>query len=362
MTENTEVTLISLGWSHFFQQQLESDEYELIPARVCRQDINQYLLMSERGRLTGILPGRLRREAYSKADLPTVGDWVLVSSIDAGEAGTVQIERLLERKSRFSRQEAGETVDEQVVAANVDTVFIVSGLDDDFNASRIERYLLLSRDSGALPVILLNKADICDRLDQSLSDLRPVAGSTPFHVISALEDEGLDDIRQYIGEGSTCALMGSSGVGKSTIINVLLGYDRFETGAVRDSDSRGRHTTTFREMVEIPSGGLIIDTPGMRELQVWGDVNSLSRSFEDIEEIAMGCRFRDCQHHTEPGCAIASAIESGELDQDRLERYRKLGRELAHLEGQQDAAARAEKKQERKRFARLIRNKPDKRD
>ena len=314
------------------------------------------------GELKGLLPGRLRHEAYSKADLPTVGDWVLTSSIAGGESDTVQIERLLDRKSRFSRQEAGESVDEQVIAANIDTVFIVSGLDEDFNPPRLERYLLLCRDSGALPVIILNKADICEDVEDKLDQLRPILRGTPFHVISAKLEDGLDEIYGYISEGTTCALIGSSGVGKSTIINGLLGYDRFETGAVREADSKGRHTTTFRELVVLPEVGLVIDTPGMREIQMWGDVSQLGGTFDDIEELALACKFSDCLHKGEPGCSVIAAIDSGELEPDRLERYRKLGRELAHLEEQQNAAARAEKKQERKKFARLIRNRPDKRD
>lgn len=356
------VDVHKIGWSHFFQQQIGPSEADCLPARVYRQDINQYHLYAETGKLKGILPGRMRQDAYSKAALPTVGDWVLTSAIPGGEPDTVQIERLLERKSRFSRQKAGEDIDEQVVAANIDTVFIVSGLDDDFNPARLERYLLICRDSGALPVVLLNKADICTDLDEKLDSLRPVCRDTPCHVVSALEGEGLDEIRKYISEGNTCALIGSSGVGKSTLINGLLGYDRFETGSVREVDSKGRHTTTFREMVLLPDSGLIIDTPGMREIQMWGDTSQLSQSFDDIEELALTCRFTDCKHESEPGCAVNEAIESSQLDEDRLSRYRKLERELSHLEQQQDAAARAEKKQERKRFARLLRTRPDKRD
>lgn len=356
------MNLQELGWNHFFQQQIEVSDLELKPARVYRQDVNQYLLITEHGLLTGTLPGRFRKTALSKADLPTVGDWVLVSTIEGGEEHAVQIERLLDRKSKFSRQEAGETIDEQVVAANIDIVFIVSGLDDDFNAARIERYLLLSRDSGALPVILLNKADVCSELEKRLDELAPVAMGTPVHVISATDKQGLDNVRSYLQSGSTCALMGSSGVGKSTIINSILGFDRFETGAVREGDGKGRHTTTFREMVEVPGGGLIVDTPGMRELQIWGDSASLESTFDDIRELAQQCRFNDCRHESEPGCAVSEAIESGSLDLLRLERYRRLQSELIHLASQQSAAARSAQKQNRRKFSKSIKNRPTKRD
>ena len=356
------MNLTELGWSHFFQQQIDIDEMSLIPARVTRQDINQYHLLSAEGELTGILPGRFRQQALSKGDLPTVGDWVLVSHIVGGEAGNVQIERLLERKSKFSRKEAGEVVDEQVVAANIDHVFIVSGLDDDFNPNRIERYLLLSWDSGALPVIVLNKADLCEDLDERLDALASITGGAPVHIVSAAEGEGIDALQPYLAPGSTCALMGSSGVGKSTLINRLLGYNRFETGAVREADSKGRHTTTFREMTQVPDGGMIIDTPGMREIQLWSDSVSLSGSFEDIEQLALSCRFSDCAHQSEPGCAVKAAIDAGELESDRLQRYEKLLREFAHLDAQESAASRAQRKQEFRRFTKLIRNRPDKRD
>ncbi|MDA0978306.1 MAG: ribosome small subunit-dependent GTPase A [Proteobacteria bacterium] len=356
------MTLTDLGWSHFFQQQVEPDEADLIPARVWRQDINQYHLVSADGELSGTLPGRFRQSALSKADLPTVGDWVLVSPIPGGEQGQVQIERLLDRKSRFSRKEAGDVVDEQIVAANIDTVFIVSSLDDDFNVNRLERYLLLSQDSGALPVIVLNKADICEDLEERLEALGHVTRGTPVHVVSAKDNAGVDIIKDYVGPGSTCALLGSSGVGKSTLINRLLGYDRFATGEVRETDSKGRHTTTFREMAMLPDGGMVIDTPGMRELQLWSNTTALEGTFDDIETLAMNCRFSDCQHQSEPGCAVKQAVASGELNAERLARFEKLQREVAHLVSQEDVAARTQRKQEFRRFSKLIRNRPDKRD
>ncbi len=356
------VDITELGWNHFFQQQLVEEDPSCKPARVVRQDMNQYHLLGNDGRLSGVIPGRVRKAALSKADLPTVGDWIIYRKIEGGEAGTVQIEKCLERKSKFSRKEAGDVVDEQVVSANIDTVFIVSGLDDDFNPNRIERYLLLSWDSGAIPVIVLNKADLCDNLESRLKELETISMGAPVHVMSALDKAGTEALLEYVQPGTTCAFMGSSGVGKSTLINLLLGYERFETGEVREEDGKGRHTTTFRELVLTESGAMIIDTPGMREIQVWADSAALSQTFDDIEEIAMGCKFNDCQHDKEPGCAIHAAIEDNSLDAGRLDRYYKLKREVEHFESQQTVASRAAKKQEWKRFSKLLKKRPDKRD
>jgi len=359
------LNLNELGWSNFFQQQLNPEDLEFLPARVIRQDTNQYHLLSEQGKLIGVLPGKLRQEALSKADLPTVGDWLVVSYIEGDEPDRVQIEKRLERKSKFSRKEAGEVQDEQVVASNIDTVFIVSALDRDFNLHRIERYLLLSWTSGAQPVLVLNKSDVCKNIDKKTGDLKVIAMDSPIHVMSAKDNIGLDQLRPYITTGSTCAFLGSSGVGKSTIINELLGYEKFDTGEVRSVDSRGRHTTTFREMVRASGGGMIIDTPGMREIQLWADNVSLSHSFQDINLLAASCKFTDCRHKTEPGCSITKAISKGVLDSDRLERYFKLERELEQFARQQNAAARigkTGKKQQYKRSTTLPGNRSGKRD
>ena len=354
------MTLVELGWSSFFAQQVQDSESGLKAARVCRQDINQYRLIAETGHLTATLPGRLRHNTDSQADLPTVGDWVLTSTNPRDEAGSVQIERLLQRRTRFSRQKSGDTVDEQVIAANIDTVFIVCGLDHDFNPARIERYLLLSSISGAKPVILLNKVDICRDTTHELNQLKPIAKDTPWHLVSAKEGLGLDTIRNYFNPGTTCVLIGSSGVGKSTIINALLGFERFKTGSVRSTDSRGRHTTTFREMVVLPKNGLIIDTPGLRELQIWSDSSSLQKNFADITEMALQCRFSDCRHDKEPNCAIRSAINNGDLEQNRFERYLKLERELSQLDSRLDDVSRRGKNQDSRYLSTGSHNLPDK--
>jgi len=352
--------LTELGWSPFFQQQLTTDELTFLPARVFRQDTNQYHLLSALGKMVGILPGKFRQEALSKADLPTVGDWVVVSPIDSDEPNRVQIEKLLYRKSKFSRKEAGEVHDEQVVASNIDTVFIVSALDRDFNLHRIERYLLLSWTSGALPVLILNKSDVCKNIDKKVRDLEVIAMGSPIHVVSAKDNSGLDPLRRYLTPGSTCAFLGSSGVGKSTIINELLGYEKFDTGEVRSDDSKGRHTTTFREMVETTDGGLIIDTPGMREIQLWADNVSLSHSFQDIESLATSCKFSNCKHDTEPDCSITKAVSNGDLEPERLARYFRLAQELEHFARKQDAVTKAGRKQQYKRFSKLSNQRPNK--
>ncbi len=354
--------LQALGWKDYFQQQIEEQEEHLIPARVYRLDVNRYHLLSATGELVGSLPGRLHTQAISKAELPTVGDWVLTSPADQNDASAVIIERSLDRFSKFSRKEAGEGFNEQVVAANIDLVFIVTGLDDNFNVNRIERYLVLAWSSGASPVLVMNKADLCPDIEASIQALQSVAVGVPVHVLSAQSLEGLEQLRPYLKSGQTVALLGSSGVGKSTIINALLGYDRFKTADVRDGDSKGRHTTTFREMCHIESGGLIIDTPGMREIQIWTDEASLAQAFSDVDDYALHCRFSDCQHESEPGCAVLKAISDGSILESRLDSLKKFERELAHLREKQDVSARSEKKKERKKFAKSIRNRPTKRD
>ncbi len=354
--------LKELGWKDFFQQQFDETNKELLPARVSRQDINRYHLLSAEGPLTATVPGRLHTQAVSKADLPTVGDWVLTSAADPNDPKSRIIEKNLDRFSKFSRKEAGEGFDEQVLAANIDTVFIVSGLDDNFNVGRIERYLVLAWGSGATPVVILNKADLCADRDAKVEALQSVSTGVDIHVLSASTGEGIHQLHPYITLGRTSAFLGSSGVGKSTIINALLGYERFDTGEVRTGDSKGRHTTSFREMCVMDSGGLIIDTPGMREIQIWIDESSLARGFSDVEDFSLLCKFRDCQHQSEPGCAVQAAINDGKLDASRLESLRKFQRELDHLVEKQDVAARSEKKKDRIKFAKTIRNRPTKRD
>jgi ribosome biogenesis GTPase len=334
----------------------------LVPGRVVRQSRDRSTLVTPLGELAGEVSGRFRHGATDAADYPVVGDWAVVEP--SGGGGAALIHSLLPRRSAFVRKAAGEAVKAQVAAANVDTVFLVSGLDGDFNLRRIERYLTTAWAGGAVPVIVLNKADLRKDMDAVIAEVRTIAPGVPVVAISALAEAGLDGLDPYLVPGKTVALLGSSGVGKSTLINRLLGEEHFPTAPVSDAEAgRGRHTTTVRELVRLPGGALLIDSPGMRELQLWVEEEGLDRAFEDIERLAAGCRFDDCRHESEPGCAVRAAAGDGRLDVRRLESYLKLRREVRFTELKKDEKARRQQeKVEGKRFAarlkEVIRNKP----
>lgn len=347
--------LIDWGWDAYFEEQFEPYKRErLAPVRITCEHRQYFEAWSESGELTAEVSGRFRHAAVVRGDFPAVGDWAAAEVLAA--EGKAVIHGVLPRKSAFLRKVPGPVTEEQVVAANIDTVFIVCGLDGNYNLRRIERYLSLTWESGAVPVVLLNKADICPEADERRAEVTAAAIGVPVCAISATCDRGLDGLRQHLRPGRTAAFLGSSGVGKSTIINRLLGTDRFAVGAVSDSDSRGRHTTTNRELVMLPDGGLVIDTPGMRGLKVWGDEDGLRQTFEDIETLAAACRFRDCRHGSEPGCAVRAAVESGALDAGRLQSYLKLQKELRYLADRQTMTPNALEKERWKKISRMVRN------
>ncbi|MHC4991739.1 MAG: ribosome small subunit-dependent GTPase A [Planctomycetota bacterium] len=317
--------LRDLGWDDRFERVFEPFRANgLTPARISRRTAAQCTTWGEHGEGEATIAGRLVGTVTSEAMLPTVGDWVAQETLERAH----RIHAVVPRRTCFSRRAAGRAEREQVLAANVDMVFLVTGLDRDFNPRRIERYLMLADDSGARPVIILNKADLCPERDERCREVQSLAGDAPVHVTCGLDRESLAAVAGYLQPGCTIALLGSSGVGKSTIINGLLGTGHQSTGAVRSLDGRGRHTTTARELMMVPGGGLVIDTPGLREVQLWLDASAMPGAFEEIDDLARGCRFRDCRHEGEPGCAVEQALEDGELDEARLESFRKLRREI----------------------------------
>ena len=332
--------LDAFGWGPFFSEAFAPFEKEgLVPGRVTREHRGLYRAQAEDGEWVAELAGRLRHEARGRADLPAVGDWVALRRPAQGLRATIQ--GVLPRRSRFARKMAGEEHDAQVAAANVDTVFLVTGLDRDYNLRRIERYLVLAWESGAQPVVLLNKADLRDDAEAACAQVEAVASGAPVHLIAARAGRGLEALVPYLQPRQTIALLGSSGAGKSTLLNRLAGTEQ-ATREVRKSDSRGRHTTTHRQIFVLPSGALMVDTPGMRELQLWEAESGLDAAFDDVEALAASCRFGDCAPEAEPGCAVRAAVEEGRLDAGRFASFCKLRREGARVALEQDKRARSD--------------------
>jgi ribosome biogenesis GTPase len=332
--------LNELGWTSHFEQHMGPHRARgLVPGRVAVQHRGGYIVYTESGEIAARLPGRMRNQAV---DLPAVGDWLALRELP-NEPGTI-VEAVLPRVSKFSRHEAGKVTREQVVAANVDVAFLVAALNQDLNARRLERYITTAWSGGASPVIVLTKPDLCDDVDAALAEAETVAIAIPIHVVNGLNGDGVADVGGYLAGNRTVALLGSSGAGKSTLLNHLAGA---EVQRVRDirHDGKGRHTTTERHLFPLPGGGLMLDTPGMRELQLWND-DSMDQTFTDIAELAELCRFDDCAHEREPGCAVVAAHAEGRLSTERLTSYRKLQRELHHLRLKQDRRAAAEQRRQ----------------
>jgi ribosome biogenesis GTPase / thiamine phosphate phosphatase len=340
--------LDELGWDDGWSSTLEHlDGDNLVPARVAAQHRGAYVVWTADGELRARAAGRLLYDHEVGAPVPAVGDWVALRE--------TTITAILPRRSAFVRKRAGFSSDEQVLAANVDTAFLLAGLDDDFSLRRLERYVTTAWDSGAEPVVVLTKADLCDDVGEALLQVETVAIGVPVVPISNITGIGLDEVETRLRPGRTGVLLGSSGVGKSTLLNRLAGSDLMRTRAVA-ADGTGRHTTTHRELVQLPTGALMIDTPGLRELQFWeGDV---SAAFDDIEALALECRFRDCAHASEPGCAVQGAVDDGTLSLDRLRSWRKLQRELEAIVARTDRRLRAARKKRWKQIAAHARQRP----
>lgn len=343
-----EIDMKQYGLSEIFEQ---SANYfpDMTVARILSQEKGIYRLVSVQGEKWGEISGRFHYDVQAKSEYPAVGDFVMVDWNKSG--GNAVIHHILPRKSSFIRKAAGEKNEEQVVAANIDTVFLCMSLNHDFNLRRLERYLAIAWNSGAVPVIVLTKADLCTDMESKILEVSSVAAGVDVLVTNAMEQDGYQQICPYITEGKTVALIGSSGVGKSTLINCLMGEKLLETNGLRNDD-KGRHTTTHRELILLPSGGMVIDTPGMRELGMWDAGDGIDQTFSDIETLAQGCRFRDCTHSgSEPGCAVQEAVRCGTLRPDRLRSWQKLMNENRYVEDTQSYLA--EKKQKFKNIAKI---------
>ncbi|MFC0522843.1 ribosome small subunit-dependent GTPase A [Pontibacillus salicampi] len=310
----------------FFKSQITCGERL---GRITSLNHTLYTIVSESSTYKGRLSGKLYYNLHASSVLPAIGDWVV---FEASNKETALIQRVLQRKTELSRKKAGTAKEEQIIAANVDVVFIVTALTNEFNSRRLERYVYQVYESGARPVIVCTKRDLCDALTDKILEASSVAPGVPVYDIDGLTGEGIELLEKELIPGETVSLIGSSGVGKSTLINQLLMEEKQVTQAVREEDDRGRHTTTHRELFSLPGGAYVIDTPGMREVQLWGDEKNVDAAFSDIGALSLACKFRDCQHNQEPGCAVKQAIQEGQLEITRLKSYKKLKRELERLD------------------------------
>ena len=331
-------SLENLGWTPALRKEFEPHAragFDAGRVAVVHKDLcGVYTPMGE---LWADVSGRMRHETASRAHLPVTGDWVVLRPRPS--EGRATIHAVLPRRSVFSRKAAGAITEEQVVAANADSIFLVCGLDRDFNLRRIERALVLAAESGAEPVVVLTKADLCDDPGARMAEVREIAPVVAIHVVSSITGDGLPGLSPYVVPGRTVALIGSSGVGKSTLVNRLLGSEAQATAQVSAHDGRGRHTTTRRELIALETGGWILDTPGLRELQLWAGEDALPAAFADVDALAAECRFRDCRHENEPGCAVRDALAEGRLPAERFASFLKLRKELRHLALRQDVWA-----------------------
>ena len=350
------MALIDLGWTPALAEAFAPHAAEgLVPARVSIAYGATFRVITADGDFLADVTGRMRHEAQGRRDLPAVGDWVAIKPTTIA-GGRATIQAILPRTSVFSRKAAGTDTTEQILATNVDVAFLMTAFDQDLNLRRLERYLAMTWESGASPVILVNKADLTDEVDALRADVDRIALGVPVHAISAKHSEGLDELAPYLVAGRTLVVLGSSGVGKSTLINRLVGDERLRTSEVREDDHRGRHTTTHRELIVLPMGAILIDTPGMRELQLWSADAGMVEAFDDIATLAADCYFADCQHATEPKCAVKQAVERGDMPADRLAGFHKLQAEQVALLARQDTLAQQDRKKRDRQGSKAVRN------
>ena len=354
LRENISMSLSRWGWNSYFEAMWsESDRENAVPARVVAQHRKCWRIAGEFGECLAEASGKLRLTAEAGADWPAVGDWVSAEVNAACDSALVRA--VLPRRNQFTRKAPGKRIEEQVIAANVETALVISALDGDANPRRAERYIAQCWELGVRPVLILNKADACEDAGEKAAAMESVALDVPVHIVSAITGEGMEEVERLLIPGQTLVMLGSSGVGKSTLTNRLLGQSVQKVNEVRANDGRGRHTTTTRELFALPCGALLIDTPGLRELQLWNGEEGLAQTFADIHSLAERCRFTNCRHEKEPGCAVQAAVQAGALDLARLENQRKLIREQEFLRRKMDPEARSDEKQRIKRLMREVR-------
>lgn len=345
-------SLHDLGFNSFFESELLKLEANThLPARVIAEHKGLYKIQNQNGEFLGEISGKLRYTANSRENFPAVGDWVLIQEIQ-GESKCI-IHSILPRKTKLSRKAPGKNTEEQILCSNLDIIFIVQPMDATFNVNRIERYLALGWESGALPIVILSKKDLCESPDLLLLEAESASIGTKVHMISSTKEEGFDAINSYLKPGITIAFIGQSGGGKSTLINKLIGKELQKTSEVREMDSKGTHTTTHRELFVLENG-LLIDTPGLKEIQLWGNESMIEETFSDIEDYAKQCKFIDCNHETEPGCSVLAAIERGEISEDRFANYLKMKREVEFLESKMDESIKIQRKQKERKLQKMI--------